>query len=247
MIVETKKRRLLKTLSWRIFAFFLTFTLLIVITKLVTLSTLFAAVASFCDLIIKSVAYYTHESLWNRSNYGKKLEKSDGCTIWMTGLPCSGKTTIAKKLKKKLERDLLRVEHLDGDIVRKLPNWNLGFSKKDRNKNIRRIARISSYLSQKAITICSFVSPYKEARQLARDGSNTFIEVYINCPVEVCAERDVKGMYAKAKSGEIKGFTGVDDPYEVPENPELACYTNVETIDESANKIYEYLKNKGII
>ncbi len=246
MVIETRKRRLYKTASWRILAFFLTFIIISIVASFFT-SIALAAVASCIDLVIKTLAYYFHESVWNKSNFGRVLDNKEGCCLWMTGLPCSGKTSIARKLKEKLEADLHRVEHLDGDIVRKLPNWNLGFSKKDRNKNIRRIARIASYLSPKAVTICSFISPYRETRQLARDGSNTFIEIFIKCPLSVCEERDVKGMYAKARAGEITGFTGIDDPYEEPENPEIICFTDKETVNESAEIILNYLKKKNII
>jgi len=168
-------------------------------------------------------------------------------TIWMTGLPSSGKTSIAKELKRRFEEKGFRVEHLDGDVIRKLPHWDLSFSEKDRIENINRISRIASYLSQKTITICSFISPYKKSRDLASKCCNNFIEVYISCPIEVCIKRDVKGMYAKAKKGEIKKFTGIDSPYEVPENPEIICETEKETIADSTNKILCYLKTNKLI
>jgi adenylylsulfate kinase len=168
-------------------------------------------------------------------------------TLWLTGLPSSGKTSIAKEIKSKLEKKKFLVEHLDGDVIRKLPNWNLNFSKKDRFENINRIARIASYLSQTRITICSFVSPYEEARKLARKCCYNFIEVYVDCPIEVCIKRDVKGMYKKAKNKEIVGFTGIDAPYEIPAKPEIVCNTEKETLDESADKILDYLSRNNLI
>jgi len=196
------------------------------------------------DLAIKTVLFYAHEDLWSKSKWGLSLDVREGCCIFLTGLPCSGKTTIALELKKQLEKRLHRVEYLDGDVMRKLPNWGIGFSKEDRDTNIKRIARISSYLSLRAITLCSFVSPYRKTRKFVKDCTNNFIEVHVSCPADVCAERDVKGMWAKAKSGEIKGFTGYDDPYEEPDDADITVYTHKETVDESVKKILEHLEKQ---
>jgi len=247
MIIDTVQRTLVKTLSWRIIAVVITFTTLAIVTKEAAIAVGLLSLAAVGDGIVKFFIYFFHESIWKKINFGRNLEETEGCCLWLTGLPCSGKTTIALELKRQLEKQLKRVEYLDGDVVRKLPNWSLGFSKKDRNENIERITRISSYLSQKAITICSFVSPYKEARDFIKTCVNNPIEVFIDAPVEVCAKRDVKGMYAKAYAGEIKGFTGVDDPYERPEDPDLVCLTDEETVKESVDKIMEYLKERRLI
>jgi len=247
MIVETGKRHLLKTFSWRVLGVLITLATLLIVTKDFSIALGILSLAAVLDGLFKSLIYFLHESVWDKFHYGRNVVEDDGCCLWLTGLPCSGKTTIALELKKQLENQLKRVEYLDGDIVRRLPNWDLGFSKEDRNLNINRIARISSYLSQKAITICSFVSPYEEARNFVRSCVNNPIIVFIDCPVEVCEERDVKGMYAKARAGEIKGFTGVDDPYEDPTNPDIICKTNEETIKESVSKIIDHLKNRKLI
>lgn len=247
MIIDTQKRILAKTLSWRIIAVFITLITLMIVTQEASIAVGLLSLVAIGDGLFKSLVYFFHESVWKKLNFGRNVEEAEGTCIWLSGLPCSGKTTIALELKSQLEKKLKRVEYLDGDIMRKLPNWSLGFSKEDRNENIQRITRISSYLSQKAITICAFVSPYKEARDFVKTCVNNPIEVFVDAPVEVCAKRDVKGMYAKAYAGEIKGFTGVDDPYERPEDPALVCLTDEETVIESVSKIMNLLKERQLI
>ena len=169
--------------------------------------------------------------------------------IWFTGLPCSGKTTIADNLAKKLKKLGLKVERLDGDIVRKRLSKDLGFTREDRDKNIDRISFISNLLSRNGvIVLASFVSPFRKHRRMAREEiGDRFIEVFVNCPVEECIKRDVKGLYRRALNGEIKGFTGVDDPYEKPLNPEIVVNTHMETVEESVEKIFNKLVEIGVI
>ncbi|MCD6222413.1 MAG: adenylyl-sulfate kinase [Thermoplasmata archaeon] len=170
-----------------------------------------------------------------------------GVVVWFTGLPCSGKTTIAKEVKKILEEKGIDVELLDGDTVRDYIK-NKDFSKEGRNKHLRYIALMAKLLAQRGVVVlCSFVSPYRENRDFARSICNNFIEVYVNTPLEICMKRDVKGMYKKALAGEIKGFTGVDDPYEEPENPELVIETQNESVAESAAKVIAKLKELGYL
>ena len=170
-----------------------------------------------------------------------------GVVVWFTGLPCSGKTTIAKEVKKFLEEKGIDVELLDGDTVRDYIR-NKDFSKEGRNKHLRYIALMAKLLAQRGVVVlCSFVSPYRENRDLARSISENFVEIYVNTPLEVCIQRDVKGMYKKALNGEIKGFTGVDDPYEEPENPELVIETQKESVEESASKVISKLKELGYL
>jgi len=165
-------------------------------------------------------------------------ENHEGFVLWFTGLPCSGKTTVADVVADKLKKMNYKVERLDGDIVRQGLTRDLGFSKEDRDKNIERVTFVTKLLSRNGVaTLVSFVSPYREKRQHVREETTNFIEVFAKCPVEVCQERDVKGMYAKALRGEIKDFTGVDDPYEDPVNPEIVIETDKETVEESANKV----------
>lgn len=175
-------------------------------------------------------------------------ERQPGFTIWLTGLSGAGKTTIAIALENELKSRDLYVERLDGDTVREGLTRDLGFSKEDRDKNIERVSFVAKLLSRNGVgVIASFISPYREARANVRQQSTNFIEVYVNAPIEVCASRDVKGLYAKAFAGELKGFTGVDDPYEAPENPEIVVHTDQETVAESVEKIVAYLETHALI
>ena len=170
-----------------------------------------------------------------------------GITIWFTGLPCSGKTTIAKEVKRILEEKDIDVELLDGDTVRDYIR-NKDFSKEGRNKHLRYIALMARLLSKRnVVVLCSFVSPYRENRDFAREINDNFIEVYVKTPVEVCIQRDVKGMYKKALAGGIKGFTGIDDPYEEPDNPEVLVETDKESLEECVRKVLNKLREKGYI
>lgn len=164
--------------------------------------------------------------------------------LWLTGLSGSGKSTIAEGLEKKLFKNGFFVQVLDGDNIRTGINKNLSFSLEDRAENIRRIAEVAKlYLNSGVITICSFVSPTISIRKSAEDiiGKSNFVEIYINTPLEVCERRDVKGLYKKARKGEIKGFTGIDSPYEKPQNPTLEILTNQQTIEESVDLVFQYI------
>ena len=166
------------------------------------------------------------------------------CCLWLTGLSGAGKTTIAERLVEKIEalgQPQCNIEHLDGDIVRQTFCKDLGFSKADRDENVKRISYVAAYLSASRIVVCTFISPYREARAKARTLCTNFIEVHVDCPLETCEDRDVKGLYAKARAGEIKGFTGIDDPYEEPEDPELRVHTDKNDLDACVDKILKYL------
>jgi adenylylsulfate kinase len=172
-----------------------------------------------------------------------------GFTLWFTGLSGSGKTTITNLLVKDLLGRGSKLEVLDGDVVRENLSKGLGFSKEDRDTNIRRIAFVANMLSRNGVpVITAAISPYREIRDEARqmmDGR--FIEVYVKASVEACEKRDVKGLYAKARSGEIKEFTGVSDPYEEPENAEIVVETESQSPEESAKQIVDYLEAQGFI
>ncbi len=166
-----------------------------------------------------------------------------GLVIWFTGLPCSGKTTLSKEVEKYFQDRNLPIQRLDGDVVRKTISKDLGFSKKDRDENIERMSYIAQMLSNNGVHVVSaFVSPYKKIRDFTRSLCNNFIEIYVDCSIETCKDRDVKGMYAKAIKGEIKDFTGVQDPFEIPEYPDIVVNTDKESIDESLKKIIEYIE-----
>ncbi len=166
--------------------------------------------------------------------------------LWLTGLSGSGKSTIAQALERKLHNEGYFAQVLDGDNIRSGINNNLGFSLEDRKENIRRIAEIAKlYLHSGVITLNSFVSPTREIRAFAKDiiGAEDFVEIYINAPLEVCEARDVKGLYKKARNGEIKGFTGIDSPYEAPEQPALEIRTDQLSLEESVDRIYEFIQS----
>jgi adenylylsulfate kinase len=172
-----------------------------------------------------------------------------GFTLWFTGLSGSGKTTISRLLEGHLRERGSKLEILDGDIVRENLSKGLGFSKEDRDTNIRRIAFVADLLSRNGVpVITAAISPYKEIRDEARElMGDRFVEVFVKASVDTCAERDVKGLYAKAFAGEIKEFTGVSDPYEEPERPEVVCDTEGETAEESAEKLIAYLEQRELI
>jgi len=170
--------------------------------------------------------------------------------IWLTGLSGSGKSTIGLALEKRLFQENFVVQLLDGDNIRSGINKNLGFSEEDRKENIRRIAEIAKlYLSSGIITINSFISPTAETRNIAKEivGDDDFLEIYINAPMATCESRDVKGLYKKARAGEIQGFTGVNQAYEEPENPALELRTDVLSVDEAVDKLFTFLKKHIIL
>ncbi|MEO0254212.1 MAG: adenylyl-sulfate kinase [candidate division WOR-3 bacterium] len=174
--------------------------------------------------------------------------KKRGICIWLTGLPCSGKSTIAKGLSEKLIERGRDVEILDGDIVRNFLNKDLGFTKEDRLENMRRVSVLADLLTKHGVdVIVALVSPYREGRDKARKLLPLFVEVYVKASLETCEKRDVKGMYKLAREGKIKNFTGVDDPYEEPLNPEIICDTEREKIEESVNKIIKFLEERNFI
>ncbi|HZN14443.1 MAG TPA: adenylyl-sulfate kinase [Acidimicrobiales bacterium] len=166
-------------------------------------------------------------------------------TVWLTGLPSAGKSTIARALEKRLLDEGRRVEVLDGDVVRTHLTRDLGFSRDDRDENVRRIGFVAHLLSRNGvIVLCPVIAPYRaardEVRALHEDGR--FLEVYVSTPVDVCSERDVKGLYAEQKAGNISGLTGVDDPYEPPLNPDVLVPTETQSLDESVETVWRALR-----
>jgi adenylylsulfate kinase len=171
-----------------------------------------------------------------------------GVTVWFTGLSGAGKTTIRMAVEEQLRAQGHKVEVLDGDIVRENLTKGLGFSKEDRDENIRRIGFVSHLLTRNGvIVLVSAISPYRDIRAEVRQRIGDFVEVFVNAPLEVCEERDVKGLYKRARSGEIKQFTGISDPYEAPLSPEIECRTDLETLEESATKVLTQLQEMGYL
>jgi adenylyl-sulfate kinase len=171
-----------------------------------------------------------------------------GFTIWFTGLSGSGKSTLSEIIEQRLQARGRNVEILDGDIVRTHLSKGLGFSKEDRDTNIKRIAFVCSLLTRNGVVcISAAIAPYREAREWARQEIGNFVEIYVNCPLDVCRQRDVKGLYKLVDEGKMKNFTGVDDPYEAPEHPDLVVETDKETIDESVTRILAKLEELGYL
>jgi adenylylsulfate kinase len=171
-----------------------------------------------------------------------------GFTIWFTGLSGAGKTTVSKLVEEELRRRGRKVEVLDGDVVRTNLSKGLGFSKEDRDINIRRIGFVCHILSRNGVAaLAAAISPYREIRDENRKLIGEFVEVFCKCPLDVLVERDVKGLYKKAIAGEIKNFTGVSDPYEEPTTPEVVCNTDVEAPEESAAKVIDKLEELGYL
>ena len=165
--------------------------------------------------------------------------------IWFTGLSSSGKTTLAYELMKLIDSPIVL---LDGDIVRKTLSKDLGYKKEERDKHITRVADVCQLITDNdVLNIACVVSPTKKIRNYARNSIQNFVEVYIKCPVEVCEKRDVKGYYKKVRDGELKNFVGIDIKYEEPKSPELVLETSKETIQQSVDKLFKYLKCKNII
>jgi adenylylsulfate kinase len=171
-----------------------------------------------------------------------------GVTIWFTGLSGSGKSTIARALETELRQRGCQLEVLDGDVVRTNLTKGLGFSKEDRDENIRRIGFVSHLLTRNGVMVLvSAISPYRNARDEVRDRIEDFVEVFVDAPLSVCEDRDVKGLYKKARAGEIKQFTGIDDPYEAPLTPEVHCHTDQQNVDESVAQIIGQLETMGYL
>jgi len=171
-----------------------------------------------------------------------------GFTLWFTGLPCSGKSVLADAIAKDLKERGMKVERLDGDIVRKSLTRDLGFTEEDRNKNIERVTFVAKLLTRNGVAVlASFVSPYNKIRAYSREEIGDYILVYVKCPVEVCEERDVKGMYAKARAGEIKDFTGIDHPFEEPDKSDIIVDTDKQTVEESKEIVLKALNEMGYL
>jgi adenylylsulfate kinase len=193
---------------------------------------------------------------WHEGHVSRKtrqnLLKQKGCTIWMTGLSASGKSTLAFTLEHALVQRNRIAYVLDGDNIRYGLNKNLGFTAEDREENIRRIGEVAKLFADSGfITMTSFISPYRKDRQLVRDLHDEaglfFAEIFVDAPIEVCEERDPKGLYKKARKGELKHFTGIDDPYEVPENPDIIIKSGELSPQEGAMKILGFLVEKGFL
>jgi len=174
--------------------------------------------------------------------------QQDGFTVWLTGLSAAGKTTIANGLKERLLERGRKVEVLDGDVIRTNLSKGLGYSKEDRGTNIRRIGFVCELLTRNGVAVvASAISPFRAVRREVRRKIKHFVEVFVDCPLEVCIQRDPKGLYKKALAGQIKGFTGIDDPYEPPRNPDVHLHTDREEPEQSVQKVIDRLDELGYL
>ncbi len=230
---ESKRRSALKTISWRVLATLTTAALVYILTGEIRL----AATIGGIEIILKMILYFGHERAWNNVHYG--IQEPKPAVIWLTGLSGAGKSTIAEGVYEELKKRRIKVEHLDGDIVRDIfPRT--GFSKEERDRHIRRIGFLASMLEKNGVfVIASFIAPYKESREFVRTTCSNYKEIYLSTPLEECEKRDPKGLYAKVRTGEIKNFTGVDDPYEIPEHPDLTMDTSMLSIQESVKMVLD--------
>lgn len=244
MIVDKWYRHLSKAITWRIVAFIA----LAVLSFIVTGSLTFAASIALVDSIVKFLLYIVHEWGWSKTSFGRKMSKQKGCVIWLTGLSGSGKTTIADAVADKLRSKLIPVKRLDGDVARRTFSCDLGFSKEDRDENNKRAAHVASYLSEEHVVLASFISPYQEQRDYARAMCGEFREIFVRTPIHICEERDPKGLYKKARAGEIKSFTGIhiDAPYQFPVEPNLIIDTD-KSIGECVDELISYMKDSKLI
>ena len=197
------------------------------------------------EVLLKMLIYFLHERAWDKIRLGKK--EITPFVLWLTGLPGSGKTTLANATYEKLSKNGYRLERLDGDKVRSIFPTT-GFSKEERNTHIQRVGFLASILEKNGIiVIASFISPYQETRDFVRTLCRNFVEIYMATPLEECERRDTKGLYKKARRGEIGHFTGVDDPYEVPNDAELAIDAANESVEKSVDKVLKYLKERNFL
>lgn len=172
----------------------------------------------------------------------------EGFTVWLTGMSGAGKSTVSDALIARLRCMDAKVELLDGDIVRTNLSQGLGFSREDRDINVQRIGFVAELLSRNGvIVVVAAISPYRAAREAVKSRIGNFVEVFMDCPMEVLAARDVKGLYKKARAGEVANFTGISDPYEAPPQPDVTLRSDTETLDQSVGKLWSHLKERGLI
>ena len=240
MYKETNRRSIVKGISWRIVATTTTTVIVYVFFGRLDL----AIMAGLIETVLKVGLYWGHERIWQKIRWGK--ERIEPFNLWFTGLPLSGKTTIADLVYEKLKEMQVPVERIDSRDIRELVP-NIGYTREDRNRHMKRIGHLIQTLQNNSVsTVASFVSPYKESRKTIRQMVKNNIVVYVKADVETCKERDYKGVYARALSGELKNFTGVSDVYEEPEHAEIVVDTTKESPEEAAERIVNYVKKHYI-
>jgi len=240
MYKETNKRSIVKGISWRIVA--TTTTVIIIYFFFGRLD--LAIAAGLIETVLKVGLYWAHERAWMKIRWGKK--KIEPFNLWFTGLPLSGKTTIADKVYSELEKLQIPLERLDSKDIRAVVP-NIGFSREDRNRHMKRVGHLIKTLQNNSIsTVASFVSPYRESRKAIREMVRNNVVVYLKADIETCKKRDYKGVYEKALKGGLQNFSGINDVYEEPQHAEIIIDTDKISVDEAVDIIVKYIKKKYI-
>jgi len=240
MYKETNKRSIVKGITWRVVATSTTIAIVYFFFDRLDL----AIAAGMIETVLKVGLYWIHERMWFKVRWGKK--KIDPFNLWFTGLPLSGKTTIADKVYEELQKLDIPLERLDSKDIRDVVP-DIGFTREDRNRHMKRIGHLIKTLQNNSIsTVASFVSPYRESRKAIREMVKNNIVVYLKTDIETCKQRDYKGVYEKALKGEFKNFTGVNDVYEEPKYAELTIDTKIDSVEESVIKVIKFIKQRYI-
>lgn len=240
MFRESHIRSIAKAISWRVLGSVATMLLVLVFTGRLALSLAVGGI----EFISKIGLFWVHERAWDRLRFGKR--EITPAVVWLTGLSGAGKSTIAAWVADALKARGLRVECLDGDAVRAIFPQT-GFTRAEREEHLRRVGYLAGKLEQNGVfVVASFVSPYESSRQFVRGLCKNFVEVYVSTPLAECERRDVKGLYARARKGELKNFTGIDDPFEAPGRPEVTVDTTGVSIPEAGARILEYLDQRHL-
>jgi adenylylsulfate kinase len=238
MFRETHTRSIAKAISWRVLGSVATMLLVLVFTRRLALSLAVGGI----EFVAKIGLFWLHERAWDRLRFGKR--EVTPAVVWLTGLSGAGKSTIAAWVADAIRGRGYRVECLDGDAVRAIFPQT-GFTRAEREEHLRRVGYLASKLEQNGVfVVASFVSPYEASRQFVRGLCRNFVEVYVSTPLAECERRDVKGLYARARRGEIEHFTGIDDPFEAPGHPELTIDTSALSVAEAGGRILEYLEQR---
>jgi adenylylsulfate kinase len=236
MYKEKKIRSVVKAFSWRFCGTLATTGLVFLFTRRWDA----ALGVGSADVLSKMFLFFIHERIWNRLHFGKY--QVEPTVIWLTGLSGSGKSTLGRSIHTQLLGNGFRAEYLDGDTIRDIFPAT-GFTRVERDNHIKRVGYLASRLESNGVfVVASFVSPYEDAREFVRKLCKRFVLVHVSTPIEECERRDIKGLYAKARRGEIKGFTGIDDPYEIPQKFELKIDTTNLPIEEATNQVMNFLR-----
>ena len=236
MFKETRSRSIFKAFSWRVLATLTT----VLIVYMFTGETAIALSVGGIEVFVKMLVYFFHERAWDKVRFGRREIKP--LVLWITGLSGSGKTVIAEELTRRLREQQLKVDHIDGDAVRHLFPTT-GFSRPEVNQHIERVGHLASELEKNGVfVVASFLSPYRESRQFVRDICKNYIEIYAATPIEICRERDPKGLYRKVDEGQLSDLSGVDSPYEAPTNADIVVDTSRMSVSEVCDDIMDRLK-----